>query len=103
MARNTHSARLGKKIRAKPGNMPELQVILWYALKRAQYCLDTATDPDAITRASHAVSQIAGQYAKLLEIGELEARLSALEQAMKGTNGTYAGYPTGRAGTVSPG
>ena len=80
MAGPPHKARLGKKLRSKPGNLAEVQVILWYALKRSQYCLDVATDPDVILRAGHAVSQIAGQYAKLLEVGELEARLQALEQ-----------------------
>ena len=84
MAGPTHKARLGKKLRSKPGNLAEVQVILWYALKRSQYCLDVATDPEDIVRASHAVSQIAGQYAKLLEIGELESRLAALEQQLKG-------------------
>ena len=83
MAGPTHKARLGKKLRSKPGTRAEVQVILWYALKRSQYCLDTASDPEVILRAGHAVSQIAGQYSKLLEIGELEARLRALEQQMQ--------------------
>jgi hypothetical protein len=96
MNKNPHQARLGKKIRAKPGDLHEVQTIVWYTLKRAQYCLDIATEPEDIVRASHCVSQIAGQYAKLVEIGELEARLSALEQAMKGTNGAFHGYTTGK-------
>jgi hypothetical protein len=39
-----------------------------------------AEDPDQCLRAVHAVSQASGQYIKLLEVGELEARIQALEQ-----------------------
>ena len=82
MAGPTHKARLGKKLRGKPGNMAEVRGILWYALKRAQGILDTATENDETLKACHAVGQLAGQYVKLLEIGELEAQLAALEAAM---------------------
>ena len=75
-----YQARLGRKLRGKPGDLPQLQLILWHALKRAQGILEAATeDDDAALRAIHAISQVAGQYAKLLEIGEFEARLAALE------------------------
>lgn len=68
MNRSPHKARLGKKLRGKPGDMAELQKTLWYALKLAQGVLDQAHEEELILRAVHAVSQCVGQYEKLLEI-----------------------------------
>lgn len=79
-----YKARMGRKLRGKPGRLPEVQLILWHALKRAQGILDASTEDDATLRAIHCLSQVAGQYVKLLEIGELEARIAALEAAQKG-------------------
>jgi hypothetical protein len=81
--RSPHKARMGRKLRGKPGTLPEVQLILWHALKRAQGVLDEATDDEVTLRAVHAISQGSGQYAKLLEIGELEARIAALEAPQK--------------------
>jgi hypothetical protein len=74
-----YRARMGKKLRGKPGDLPALQLILWHALKRAQGVLDGATEDETILKAVHAISQCAGQYVKLLEVGEFEARIAALE------------------------
>jgi hypothetical protein len=82
-----HKARLGKRLRHKPGNLADVQKILWYSLKLAQGVLDNATEEDQILRGVHAVSQCAGQYAKLLEIGEFEARLAAIEATLAGRSG----------------
>ena len=99
-----YKARLAKRRAHKPGNLQDILKILWTAIADVEHVLYTAgDDADLRLRCLHALSQSCGQYSKLLEIGELEARLAALEQAMKGTHGTYAGYPTGRTGTVSPG
>ena len=57
---NPYQARMGKQLRGKPGDIAEVQLVLWYALKRAQGVLDAATDEDATLRACHCVSQIAG-------------------------------------------
>jgi hypothetical protein len=84
MNRSPYRARMGRKLRGKPGTLPELLLILWHTLKRAQGVLDAATDDEATLKAVHAVSQCAGQYVKLLEIGELEARIAALEAVQKG-------------------
>jgi hypothetical protein len=80
-----HKARLAKRRAHKPGNLADLLKILWSAIRDAEQLLYAAEDPELRLRCVHALSQSAGQYAKLLEIGELEARLAALEQAMKGT------------------
>ena len=78
-----HAARLAKKRARKPGQLPQLLRLLWQALLEAQAILDEAAEAELRLRAIHAISQAAGQYAKLLEIGELEARIAALEAAEK--------------------
>ena len=68
--------------RGRPGKLPDLTRILWQALLEAESVLQSTRgdNPELCLKAVHAVSQCAGQYAKLLEIGEFEARLAALEQ-----------------------
>lgn len=93
---NPHAARLSKRRAHKPGNLQAILKILWTAITDAEHLLYTAgDDADLRLRCLHALSQSCGQYSKLLEIGELEARLSALEQAMKESNGAFHGYATG--------
>ena len=70
MNRSPHKARMGKKLRGKPGDLPQLQRIVWDALKRVQGILEATVDDDeAALKAIHCLSQVAGQYAKLIEIG----------------------------------
>jgi hypothetical protein len=76
-------ARMAKKCRQRTGDLPALQRKLWRALLHAEDVLEQAEAPELRLRAVHAVSQCAGQYAKLLEVGELEARLAALEEQMR--------------------
>jgi hypothetical protein len=87
MPRNPHAARLVKRQKHKPGNLRDLLQVLWQALLEAQAVLEAAGEDEAELKlkAVHAISQCGGQYAKLLEVGELEARLTAVEQAQKGT------------------
>lgn len=73
-------ARLAKKRRRKAGTLAQLTVVVWHALLEAQAVLEEADEAELTLKAVHAVSQCAGQYAKLLEVGELEARIQALEQ-----------------------
>jgi len=83
---NPHEARQAKKRKGKPGDLPALLRVVWAALLEADQVLHSTDgdNPELVLKAVHAVSQCAGQYAKLLEVGELEARLTALEQAQKG-------------------
>jgi len=76
-------ARQAKKRRGKPGDLPALLRVVWAALLEADAVLQSThgDNPELCLKAVHAVSQCAGQYAKLLEIGELEARIAALEAA----------------------
>ena len=75
-----HKARQAKKRRRTPGDLATLLQVLWGARLKAEAVLDAAgTDSELTLKAVHAVSQCAGQYSKFLEVGELEARLAALE------------------------
>jgi hypothetical protein len=80
----TVSARMAKKKRQRTGDLPALQRMVWIALLHAQDVLEQAEESELRLKAIHALSQCAGQYAKLLEIGELEARVQALEQQREG-------------------
>ena len=76
---NPHQGRLARKRRRKPGDLQAVQRLLWTALLEAESVLLDAEDSDQRLRAVHAVSQASGQYVKLLEVGEFEARLAELE------------------------
>ena len=86
MPRNKYAAPLVKHRKHKPGTVRDLLVVLWQALLEAQAVLEAASEDQAELKlkAVHAISQCGGQYARLLEVGELEARLAAVEQAMHG-------------------
>jgi len=69
-----------KKRRGKPGTLEDARALLWRALTRAGDLLEEE-DPALCLKAIHAVSQGAAAYARIVEVGELEARLAALEGA----------------------
>ena len=79
--RSPHAARLAKRRAHKPGNLQDLLKVLWTAIHDAEHLLYAAEDAGLRLRCIHAISQASGQYARLLETGELEARLTALEAA----------------------
>lgn len=81
---NSLQSRMSKKRRQRAGDFTLLKRKLWVALLHAEDVLDEAIEPDLRLKAMHALSQCAGQYAKLLQIGELEARLAALEALVQG-------------------
>ncbi len=77
-------ARMGKKKRQRTGDLHALQRKLWIALLHAEDVLEQAEEPELRLKSIHAFSQCAGQYAKLIEVGELESRLAALEARVQG-------------------
>ena len=81
-------ARQAKKAkrRGKPGSLSDAQAVLWQALRKAGELLEHE-DPHLSLKAVHAVSQCAANYAKVLEVGELEARLQALEAEVEAGRG----------------
>lgn len=81
--RNPWQGRLSKKRRRKAGDLEQLQKVLWSAIMSAEATLYGAVDAELVLKAVHAIAQASSQYAKLLEVGELEARLSALEERLE--------------------
>jgi uncharacterized small protein (DUF1192 family) len=78
-----HKARLAKKRRRKPGDLAAVTRVLWHAIVTAEDILNEADEADMQLRCVHALSQAAGQYAKLLEVGEYESRIAALEAEVR--------------------
>lgn len=83
-----HLARAAKKRarRPKPGTVKQLSAVLWRAVTHLETHLDDAmTDEvvstDKLCKLTHALSQSASTYLKALKVGELEARLEAIEKA----------------------
>jgi len=76
---------MGKKARRrkKPGTLEDARALLWRALTRAGELLEEE-DPALSLKAIHAISQGAAAYARIVEVGELEARLAALEALGEG-------------------
>lgn len=93
---NPVEARQAKRARrrGKPGTLEDARALLWRALTRAGELLE-AEDPAHALKAVHAVSQGAAAYARIVEIGELEARIKALEDAQPGEEEDPAPAPTG--------
>jgi hypothetical protein len=78
-----------RKRRGSPGSIEDARALLWKALQRAGELLEAEIMEDGVSRpdnhtalrAIHAISQGAAAYARIVEVGELEARLSTLENA----------------------
>ena len=81
-----HNARAAKKAKRRPksGTVTQLTQVLWSAIAKLEHHLgDVAgaeeVDTGELCKLTHAMSQAASTYLKALEVGELEARLAALE------------------------
>ena len=82
MNSNPLEARLARRRKRKPGDMKALQAKVWTALEAASDLLESESLDERL-RACHAVFQGATAYAKVLQVGELEARLNEVEAAVK--------------------
>lgn len=84
-----HKARQEKKRKKlrrlrKAGTLDDARLTLWRAIKAAEAIMyREGQDEDRILKCVHALNQAASGYAKLLEVGELEARIEEVEAAMK--------------------
>ena len=89
---NPTEARQAKrqKRRGQPGTLEDARALLWKALQRAGTILENEDDALSL-KAIHAVSQGAAAYARIIEVGELEARLAALESAGEDTGPRLSG------------
>jgi hypothetical protein len=57
---------------------------VWLDLEAQEIMDDVETTQELRLRAIHAIGQTAGTYMRLVEIGEYEARLQALEAQVRG-------------------
>jgi hypothetical protein len=77
-------ARLGRRgRRRKVGDLDALRRKLWGAICEADDMIVGAEADELRLKAIHALVQAGMAYAKILEIGEYEARLAAIEQQLR--------------------
>ena len=90
---NPHVARAAKRKHSrmrKIGTLADMRKELWRAVLCAKdVMLDASEDPATTLKAVHAITSAATAYAKLVEVDELEARITEIEQqqARTKTNG----------------
>ena len=83
--KNPHKARQALRKARKPGDLRQLQLKLWNAILHAETILGRATkgeDDEMGLRSVHAIVQASGAYARLIESGELEGRVTELENKL---------------------
>lgn len=81
----THLARIAKRRKRDGGDLTKMRRALWRAVEAAEAALmdgAAAGDAAAVLKAVHAITQASGAFARLVEVGELEARLAELEAAL---------------------
>ena len=82
-----HKARQARQKRRrirKVGSLEDARRKLWQAVTCAEdVLLDDESDNVTALKAVHAITQATTAYAKLVEVGELEARLAELEAALE--------------------
>ncbi|OZC04029.1 hypothetical protein [Rubricoccus marinus] len=77
---------------------------LWRAVEAAEAVLMDSAERgniDGVLRAVHALTQASGAYARLIETGELEARLAALEASLEAAAETPATGAASRTAEAS--
>ena len=83
---NTAPARTAKRRKAvertkETGTLQDVQKKMWSAIIRLEQIAQREGADDAgVIKATHCLIQACGQYSKLLEVGEYEARIAALEK-----------------------
>jgi hypothetical protein len=68
-----------RRLTRSKGTVEDLSRVLWQAVREVQGVL-LDENPLMKLKAAHALGTVAGAYLKSLEVGELEARLTALEE-----------------------
>jgi hypothetical protein len=75
---NPVAGRLARRAKRGSGDVRQLQAKLWKCIGEAELVM-LGGDSTEKLKAAHCLSQVAMTYLKTIEIGELEARLEALE------------------------
>jgi hypothetical protein len=79
-----------KRCYRKPGDLHDLQCVLWTLIRDLEEVLYADPRPDEALsledrlRITHAVSQVSGSYLKVVELGAIERQMSDLEQLAHG-------------------
>jgi hypothetical protein len=84
---NTAPARQAKRAKSQTraaavGTLADVRAKLWACIGRVEK-LTEADDAGTVLRAAHAMVQACGAYVKVVEVGELEARLGELEKSLE--------------------
>lgn len=77
---NPVPGRLAKRAKRHSGDVARLQGKLWQAILQAESVMLKEGDDLLKLKAIHCLSQTAASFLKCAEVGEIEARLEALEQ-----------------------
>jgi hypothetical protein len=78
-----YQGRMRRKRRRKPGGLAALTRVLWQALLEAEeILLAEDSEPEMRLRAANTLSQASLSYLRLIETGEYEARLRAIEEKL---------------------
>ena len=92
-----------RKRRRKPGDLAALRRVLWSVIVEVEALIEPPRGDDGsgadsrahqalVLKGAHALAQLSGAYTRVVEGGELEARITALEQALK-AQGAQRGTP----------
>ena len=80
-AADAHQHRVERRRRRAPGDLQALRRVVWHALRRVGETLDDPTIPIAdLCKAANALSALANAYRGATELGDLAARIEALER-----------------------
>jgi hypothetical protein len=82
-----------RKRRRKPGDLAALRRVLWQTIAEIEELIESPLLDDAgeadlrarqalVLKAGHALAQLSGAYTRLIEGGDLEQRITALEAAV---------------------
>ena len=75
------------------GTLTDTRRKLWQAITSAEeVLLDDQSDTLTVLKAVHAITSASTAYAKLVEIGEFEHRMDAIEQLLKKRQNGHAQY-----------
>lgn len=83
MNRNPYKARMQKRMQRTPGDLQAVKHRLWAVLLSSYDDIVEEADPQVRRAHYYAFTAIVAAYSKLIEVGELEDRLAALEAAIE--------------------
>lgn len=72
-----------RRRRRKPGDIGKVRAVMWQGIELLERHVlrhdPERDDADELCKLMYALSQVTGTYAKLIEVGDIEERLAALE------------------------